>query len=128
MMVRGAVLPLVAAGLIACSQTAEKTQDSGQKTLTGADLTARYAEPVTLYWSDSLNVAGTAAYMPDGTVILEFGSNRWQGSWDIEGDSLCTEFPERERICETQVEQANGNIVSYDQDGNPVSTSRLIND
>ena len=128
MMVRGVVLPVVASGLIACSQTPEKTQDVGGKKLMGTDLSERYADPVKFYWSDSRNIAGTADYRPDGTVILEFPSNRWTGSWDIEGDTLCTEFPERERICETQVEQANGNIISYDPDGKLMGTARLITD
>jgi hypothetical protein len=87
-----AFVPLV---LAACASVTEQSlQQQGVKPLSAAEMKDYFSRTRTADFTTATNATGRIQYAADGTVKADTRSRSFAGRWRLDGDRLCTTYPD----------------------------------
>jgi hypothetical protein len=91
--------------------------------LTGDQIKALLAGNSAAGFADALGKDYTAYYSADGKLVQDLGKGkRRQGTWKINDNNLCTQFPTEPERCTKVMPADNGEYVRIKDDGMVTNT------
>lgn len=119
----------ILSSLLGCqSQQQKPLSEVGKAPMTTAQLEALYQPGVSLKWETSRG-SGVSHYKPDGSGTIDWGKGVRSGQWRIVNHMVCTRWDgvrSGAEKCYQVIQAADGQLISYDSQGNWAGTSQII--